>query len=282
MEKTRTILFPTDFSESARNAMRYGMQLYKGRGYKYVLLNTVEPTTASSNAGMIVNMSEILAKDSLEGLQKDKEWLEGLPESDGCVVETVQMFGEFVSCLRHCIRDKGIDMVIMGTTGASGLKEFFVGSNAAAVIQDIALPTLTVPFNADFDGINRIVYATDLNPLAKYDFLEFLREIAKNRNAKLTLLHVVKSTSRIAESDKEGAKQKMMSFFEGIDAEFITVDHEDTVEGIQEYIKNEPGVDMLTMVPRKKNFFEKIFTKSVAKKVAYHSSVPMLTLQQVH
>lgn len=280
MEKVKTILFPTDFSESARNSMRYGLQLYKGRGYKYVLLNSVEPTTASSNAGMIVNMSEILAKDSLDGLKKDKEWLESLPEAEGCSFETVQMFGEFISCTRHIIRDKKIDMVIMGTTGASGLKEFFVGSNAAGVIQDIAVPTLTVPFNADFDGIDRIVYASDLKVLSDYSFLSFLKEIAVKRNARLTLFHVVKTSSKISESDKEEAKAKMLGYFDGVNVDFESLESEDTVEGIQAYMKLNKDVDLLAMVPRKKNFFEKIFTKSVAKKVAYHSSIPMLTLQK--
>jgi nucleotide-binding universal stress UspA family protein len=279
-EIKKTILFPTDFSESAHNAMRYGLQLYKGRGYKYILLNTVEPATASSSAGMIVNMSEIMAKDSLEGLKKDKQWIEGLPEANGCEIETVQMFGEFVSCLRHIIRDKKVDMVVMGTTGASGLKEFFVGSNAAAVIQDISIPTLTVPFNADFDGIKRIVYATDLKPFKGLEFLRFLKDIVNRREADLSILHVVKSSSKITEGDKNVAKDQLGEYFSDIDVDFASVEAEDTVEGIQGFMRSNKDVDLLTMVPRKKNFFEKIFSKSVAKKVAYHSSIPMLTLQQ--
>lgn len=279
MEGNRIILFPTDFSESARNAMQYGLQLYKGRGYKYVILNSVEPTTASSNAGMIVNMSEILAKDSLEGLAKEKEWLESLPEAEGCHFETVQMFGEFVSCIKHIIRDKSIDMIIMGTTGASGLKEFFVGSNAASVIQDIHIPTLSVPFNADFEQINRIVFATDLATIKNPEFLAFLLEIAKRREAKLTLFHVIKSSSKISNKEKEEAKERLLNYFSDVNVDFDSLENEDTVEGIQAYMKLHKDVDILTMVPRKKNFFEKIFTKSVAKKVAYHSSVPMLTLQ---
>ena len=94
MEK-RTVLIASDFSEASRNAINYGLRLYQGRGYHYILLNTVEPNTASSNAGMIVNVSEIMAKDSLEGLKKEKDWVETLPENEGNTLETVQMFGEF-------------------------------------------------------------------------------------------------------------------------------------------------------------------------------------------
>ena len=280
MEGSKTILFPTDFSESARNAMKYGLNLYKGRGYKFVILNSVEPSSASSSAGMIVNMSEMRAKDSLEDLKKDKDWLESLPEAKGCFIETAQMFGEFIGCLRHIIKDKSIDMVIMGTTGASGLKEFFVGSNAASVIQDIDIPTLTVPFNADFDGIKRIVFATDLKPLGDYGFLHFLKEILLDRDARLTLFHTLKSSSKISNDEKETSKDSLKKYFEGARIDFESLESEDTVEGIQAFMRLNKDVDLLTMVPRKKNFFEKIFSKSVAKKVAYHSSIPMLTLQK--
>lgn len=280
MDSKKTILLPTDFSESARNAMKYGLQLYKGRGHKFVVLNTVEPAAATSSAGMIVNMNELMANDSLEGLKKNKKWLESLPESEGSEIESIQMFGEFVSCLKHIIKEKSIDMVIMGTTGASGLKEFFVGSNAASVIQDIAIPTLTVPFNANFGGIRRIAFATDLKPYKSHKFLRFVKEIAIKREARLTILNVTKSVSKIKPADKETAKANFMSYFEGANVDYGTYSNEDTVEGIQGYIRDNGDVDLLVMVPRRKNFFEKIFSKSVAKKVAYHSTVPMLTLQE--
>ncbi|MBD80808.1 MAG: hypothetical protein CL840_17970 [Crocinitomicaceae bacterium] len=280
MKGSITILLPTDFSESARNAMRYGLQLYKGRGCNFIMLNSVEPTTSSSSAGMIMNMSEILTKDSLEGLKKDKEWIEALPEAEGCSVETVQMFGEFLGCVNHIIKDRSIDMVIMGTTGASGLKEFFVGSNAASVILDVNLPTLTVPFNAKFEGISKIVFATDFNLFKSLDHLQFLKEIAIRREAQLTLLHVTKSSSKISEENKAKSRDHLLKYFEDCSVNVEYSKNDDTVEGIQAYMRKNTDADILAMVPRKKNFFEKIFSKSVAKKVAYHSRVPMLTLQQ--
>lgn len=279
MDDLRTILLPTDFSDSARNAILYGLQLYKGREYKFILLNSVEPATSSSSAGMIVNMSEMMAKDSLEGLTKEKKWIESLPEFKGCSIEIAQMFGEFLGCVNHIIKEKSIDMVIMGTTGASGLKEFFVGSNAASVIHDVSLPTLTVPFNASFDEITKIVFATDFKPLNDWSHVLFLKEIAIRRKAELVLLHVNKSSSKISDSDKARAKDQLLNYFEGCNTKVEYRVNEDTVGGIQDYMSKNNDVDMITMVPRKKNFFEKIFSKSVAKKVAYHSSVPMLTLQ---
>ena len=63
---------------------------------------------------MILNMAEILAKDSLEGLSKDKNWIKSLPEAENCSIETVQMFGEFLSCVKHIIKNKnGIETQII-------------------------------------------------------------------------------------------------------------------------------------------------------------------------
>lgn len=280
MKGPRTVLLPTDFSESARNAIQYGLQLYKDRGYNFVLLNSVELTTSSSSAGMILNMAEILAKDSLERLSKDKDWIKSLSEAENCNIETVQMFGEFLSCVKHIIKDKTIDMVIMGTTGASELKEFFVGSNAASVLLEINLPTLTVPFNSKFNGIRKIVFATDLKPIKNCNHLLFLKEIGIKRNAKIVILHIKKSSSKISETDKIIAKDIRLEYFSDCDVDMVYSENEDTIEGIQDYMDKNMDVDIITMVPRKKNFLAKIFSKGVAKKVAYHSTVPMLTLQE--
>lgn len=279
MNSKKLILFPSDFSESSRCAMKYGLQLYAGRGYKYILLNTVEPTGSSSSAGMMLNMSEIITKDSLEGLAKEKKWLESQPEAEGCEFETVQMFGEFTNCVKHLIKEKPIVGIIMGTTGASGLKEFFVGSNAAAVIQDISLPTLTVPFEAHFNGISRVVFATDMNILDDYSFLAPIKEIVIKRKAKLSILHVIKKSSKISLPNKELARKKLEEYFGETNPTFETIESNDTVEGINHYMAQNKDVDIIIMVPRRKNFFEKIFSKSVAKKVAHHSSIPMITLQ---
>ena len=168
--------------------------------------------------------------------------------------------------------------MILGTTGASGLKEFFVGSNAASVIQEISIPVLTVPFQADFNNIENILYATDLKKLKNRSILDFLKNLMERRGASMTLLNVVKSSSKVSASDKEAEKKALMDYF-GTEVGFETVSNEDTVEGINAFIENRERVDIIAMVPRKKNFFEKIFSKSIAKKVAYHSRIPMLTLQ---
>lgn len=275
----RTILLPTDFSASARSAMQYSQQLYMGRGYKYIILNTVEPNAASSNAGMIVNMSEIIAKESLEGLKKEKEWLSSLPESEGNLVETVQMFGEFVNCVNQIVKDKAVDMVILGTTGASGLKEFFVGSNAATIIQEISVPVLTVPFHANFKEINQVVYATDLKTLKNPNILQFLKDLVIKRSAELILLNVVKEESKVSVDQKAREKEFLLNYFDSVGVSFESIKSEDTVEGINAYVKSRNDIDVIAMVPRRKNFFEKIFSKSIAKKVAYHANIPILTLQ---
>lgn len=274
----KTILLPTDFSDSARNAIEYALKLYAGRGYHYVLLNTVETNTASS-AGMMVNMSEILIKDSHEGLKKDQEWMQTLKEFDGCTLETFQVFGNLVDCIRQILKERKIDAVVLGTTGASGLKEFFVGSNASSVIQESPIPVLTVPFNAVFKPIHSIVYASDLNGLKNNETLSFLKNLLLNRSAHLIVLNVIKSSSKVAEVQKEEELERLKTYFSPGTFELATIENDDTVDGINEYTKKHRDVDIITMVPRRKNFFEKIFTKSVSKKVAYHSQVPMLTLQ---
>lgn len=276
MEK-RTILLPTDFSDSARNAIEYGLKLYANRGYHFILWNCVDPGTASGT-GLMVNLSKILIEDSQKGLKEDLKWVEDNNLLEGNTIEAMHMTGAFLSCIGEVVKKRNVYSLILGTTGASGLKEFFVGSNAAEIIQESPVPVLTVPFNAVYKPIKSVVYATDLNKLRKIETLDFLKNLLIKRSATLSIFHVEKSISRIKEADRMQQKEVLLDYFKDIDVEFETLINEDTVEGVNEYIKKHKDTDILVMVPRRKNFFEKIFTKSVAKKVAYHSHVPMLTL----
>jgi len=108
--------------------------------------------------------------------------------------------------------------------------------------------------------------------------LDFLKNLLIKQSATLSIFHVEKSMSKVKLDDRNAQKKVLMDYFKDVDVEYETLVNEDTVEGVNEYIKKHKQADILVMVPRKKNFFEKIFTKSVAKKVAYHSHVPMLTL----
>lgn len=276
---SRTVLLPTDFSESAHHAIDFALRFYEGRPYHYVFLNAVEPTTASSNAGMIVSMSEILTRDSLAGLKKELEWVHSLPHAASATFETIQMFGDVVNCTEQLVADRHIDVVIMGTTGASGLKEFFVGSNAAAVIQDIPVPVVTIPFQAAYTGMRKILYATDFKPLKSPQILEFLKKMVHVRNAELHILNIVKPDSKVTLSDKEKEKARLTSYFSDSKVFFHHVSHPDTVEGINQFVSQHDDINLICMIPRKKSFFEKIFSKSIAKKVAYHARIPMLTMQ---
>ena len=273
----RTILLPTDFSDSSRNAIEYGLKLYAGRGYHFILFNSIDPGTASGT-GMMMNLSKIVIDDSKAGLEKDIEWIKEKGLDKGCTVEAVHMTGHFSQCIRSIVKNKNVYSIILGTTGASGLKEFFVGSNAAEIIQDSPVPVLTVPFNAVYKSVKSVVFATDLNKLYNIGMLDFLKNLLIKQSATLSIFHVEKSMSKVKLDDRNAQKKVLMDYFKDVDVEYETLVNEDTVEGVNEYIKKHKQVDILVMVPRKKNFFEKIFTKSVAKKVAYHSHVPMLTL----
>ena len=276
MEK-RTILLPTDFSDSSRNAIEYGLKLYAGRGYHFVLLNSIDPGTASGT-GMMMNLSQIVIEDSKAGLEKDLEWIKDKELDKDSSIESIHMTGLFSQCIRAVVKKKQVYAIVLGTTGASGLKEFFVGSNAAKIIQESPVPVLTVPFNAVFKPIKSVVFATDLNKLHNIKLLDFLKNILIRRSATLSIFHVEKSISRVKFEDRNDQRELLIKYFENVDVEYETLVNEDTVEGVNEYIKKHKQANILVMVPRRKNFFEKIFTKSVAKKVAYHSHVPMLTL----
>jgi len=94
-----------------------------------------------------------------------------------------------VDFILETIDKKKPDLVVMGTTGASGLKEMIIGSNTSTIVEKAKCPVIAVPEKKIFSAIKSITYATNYN-LTDIYALEKLVEIAKLFHAKITLLHV--------------------------------------------------------------------------------------------
>ncbi|MEM7185506.1 MAG: universal stress protein, partial [Bacteroidota bacterium] len=131
------VLVPTDFSENAWNAIQYGVRLYQNTPCVFYLLH-VHISKRQENSGdtfangMLFELPQrVSRKKKLEEL---KESLEGCFENPNHRFESLQVNGLFVDGIRRAIAEHQIDLIVMGTKGASGLKEATIGSRTGEVI----------------------------------------------------------------------------------------------------------------------------------------------------
>jgi nucleotide-binding universal stress UspA family protein len=271
------ILVPTDFSVLSKVAVQYAIKIANKLNGRITLLHVVtinEPTRATMHE-RIRDLEEDLirfAERDLHKLIKDvSKKVEPTKPLSCSVVRT----SDFTEAIRKEVKRLRIGLVVMGTRGASGLKKAVVGSNTASVIELSQVPVLAVPNKAQFKGFKDIVYASDLKNLERE--LKTVFVYAEQFGSTIHLVHVVPTGKDVDEIEEKIEKVVKKLKFKNI-VSLVLVDRD--IEGaIDQYI----GVckaDLLAMFTHDLSFYEKLFDRSMTRKMAFQSSVPLLAFKK--
>ena len=276
------ILVPTDFSDNALKAITYASEIAQKSDAAIFLLHVIEPAI-----GMIMDsfaqanlFMEDVVKERSEQLDLIRKTInENYP---GIKVETEVASGTILHSILDFAGAKEVDLIVMGTTGASGLKEMFMGSVAAGIISRTKIPVLTVPVVYEMEPPDAIVLATNqfekdrkiLNPIIS---------VARLFSA---IIHVVvfKNTGGDENADYIYNEEQLNSYIHFLKETFPDIIFKgELLEGkdfeitIDRY-SNQNEADIIAMITYPKNFFERISGKSVTKKMAFHSTFPLLAI----
>ncbi len=277
----KNILFPTDFSQNAENALSYAVDFARQVRGNLILFHAYSVQLIDPNMPAEIYLSayqeeEKSAKESLEelktrivGSNKDSSG------NDLFSTEAVVSQGLVVEETLSMIKDFKIDIVVMGTHGSSGITELILGSNTASIIEKSPVPVLAIPHNTGLREIRKIVYAYDDIRSGLPSFHKLL-SFASIYDADITLLHIIESGKDTAELNKrEFEKIKSATSYDRISLELVH--EEDVLEGINQYV-NANDTDVLAMTIKKRTLFDRIFNRSLTKKMAYHTRIPLLAL----
>lgn len=162
----KKILVPTDFSANAKHALRVAASIadkVKGR-VEILHTNTAvayAPPLPDYYVPEAYDMTEYY-DNAAEELHQLKQELQSSGEFEHLKVETVVEEGFLYSTVRRIAEEDRADMIVMGTKGATGATEFFVGSNTEKVIRTAPCPVLAVPENSGPFRIKVVVLPTTL------------------------------------------------------------------------------------------------------------------------
>ncbi|HEX5171890.1 MAG TPA: universal stress protein [Cyclobacteriaceae bacterium] len=159
----KKILVPCDFSDQAVAAFRVALDIAKQSGGEVNLINIIEVPIMHDTVLMpTLNFEEALFKEMEANAKKQFEKLKVKFAKDFRKVKTIVTYGiTAVSILNH-IEENNIDMVVMGTKGASGLSELLIGSNAEKVVRRSPVPVLVVKKYVKLSSLKRIVFPSTL------------------------------------------------------------------------------------------------------------------------
>lgn len=282
MNNVKKVLIPTDFSDNAWDALTYAIRLYDDIPCKFYILNTflvgASHTSTIQNQARNTHLYRAIHDDSVHELDKIKNFLTKNLLNDKHEYITLSKAGILYNVVKNIILTENIDIVIMGTTGASGLKEVFMGSNTVKMINQINLcPILSVPKKYEYKEIEQVIFATGYKRNFNKNELHCLRELQLIHNFHIHVVHIVKEGLFISGKEANIAFLKEFIGTENLSFEEIDITNGHISDIIEEYADKHEA-HLICLLKYEHNIFELITHEPVIKKISFHSNIPLLIL----
>lgn len=271
----RKILIPTDFSVGARRAAQIGTAYAKQFDADIVLFHSFSVPAVDISAN--INIVDQLKTDASNELNRE---VNNLREEFGDIkIEGIFEFGPAVDWIQKIVEDKGIDLVIMGTKGETDAANLFFGSVASHVINNVSCPVLVIPKGNRSHTINEILFATDFH--FTNDTADYLAPVLQFVNEFEPFVHVVSMTLQVGlgSNVQNVEKMKLKELFKNTKHSFHYVETDNIEKGILNFAEKNK-CDLIVMLTRHYSLWDRIFHKSLSKKIALQSEIPMLFLHE--
>ncbi|MBW2961797.1 universal stress protein [Mesonia aestuariivivens] len=265
------ILLPTDFSDNAYNAISYALNFFKDEKCNFILLNTLY----NSDHIIYSSFNLIYKKNALRELNELKNKIITEFKNSNHEFELEFSLNTLYEEIESRVNNKEIDLIVMGTKGASGGKELLVGTHTVHAIQVAKCPLLVIPSAYKFRNIKHILFATKY----EIDFSEYQMNLIKNfAEANNAQIHTVYANFGNEFTDNQRrAKKNLNHFLDKVAHDFNSIAKDNVPEAIEEFNK-EVSNDLLVMIKHKRNFIEKILFPSIIKEIGFHTKFPFLVL----
>lgn len=271
-----TILVPTDFSKLSKVAVLYAARIAKKLKANVVVLAVISMNTSAATSIKWKKLQDEMIKMA----KQDADQLidEVRSQIKGKLEITYQYINGYPveSRIETYAVENRVDLIVMGTKGASGLKKVIMGSNTASVIGSSSRPVIAVPGETEFKQIKKIVYASDMTNISEE--IKTLAMFASTFNASIRVLHVIpfNSTKKI-DIKKNVAELIKQAKYSKIS---LTVSRNDRIIDAVDHFVEDQKADLLAMFTHKLDFFEKFFGLGVTRQLAFHARVPLLSFNK--
>ena len=272
----KKILVPTDFSDHAYYALQVAAQIAKKNGGEVLLLHMLElPHQAGDAIGSGHDLPEIMlfknsAINRLEELMDD-ECLEGLKVS-----EIIQFELAFDGIMKVSEKN-GVDLIVMGSHGASGFKEMFIGSNAEKVVRNSEVPVLIIKKDAGEFNVDKFVFASDFTDEIKKPFAKVV-EFANKFGAELQLAMInTPSNFKPTHIAQEIMKNFVSNFT--INKYSINIYNDVNVENGILNFSNHISADLIGVSTHGRKGIAHFFNGSISEDLVNHALRPVVTFK---
>lgn len=275
------ILIPTDFSANALNACRYALQLYEKQNCEWYFLNVFRTEGFSTRNLYIPEPGSEEFESAREFSEKN---LAALLDSLNLEFPNYRHRYHHISdsnflseSMKKGIAAHDIDLVVMGTQGATGARGVILGSNTVWAMEKIReCPVLAVPEGVAYRSLKEVVFPTDFKQVFKRKELNFLIALTARHEAAIRVLHVSRKGGSLS-PEQLANKNLLDEILKGSAHSHHTVTDEDVAEGLRIFVESRES-DLIAFINRKHFFFGSIFTRPLVKEIGYDATTPILAL----
>jgi nucleotide-binding universal stress UspA family protein len=277
----KNILFPTDFSPAAESAFIYALKVAEKLQATITTLHVYQLPDIHG-VHLPPSLQEVYDSLNLEAFENHRDFIPRLRQiaaennMERVDLKHALQEGEPIPSILRYARELESDFIIMGTKGATGLREILFGSVTAEVMENAECPVLAVPREAVFEGsLRNIAMITSFTDKEK-KALRWLLSFADLFGAQVFVANA-------ETANKEYYKTQialLQEEFEDVKGLFFTEMSGDYFQEPLSLFLEEKGMDLLATLTHKRSFIEELFNYSLSKQMAYHSKIPILTIQE--
>lgn len=277
----KKILVPTDFSDNANKALDYAVAMASKANAEIILLNTfaAAETTLSPARALVEEYNRSIEADANDQLKALKE---GIEANSGVEIAVKFMDGGAKDSILSVAAEENVDLIVMGTRGASGMERMLWGSTTTSVIGNSNVPVLAIPRGAGWKGIKNILFATRAFQANDKTFGPIL-QLAELEGATVHLVIFTDTDDKDLVNYLEHSRlfyayqDKLPARFKDLNFKIEHLEGKAFYETINQYVEDK-AIDLMVMSTHKRNFWQSLFNRSMTKKMTMYSDIPLLAL----
>ena len=276
------IAIPTDFSENADKAARFALELFRNRACRFYLVHTYTPSFFRAeyllhSPGQI-GLGDFYKQRVLDQLEAHKGRLQKAanPELHEFMVHAA--FNNLDAELNDMARKERLDLIVMGTQGATGAKEVLFGTHAVQVLHKAEVPVLVIPEAAEAGDLQDILFPTDFAPDFNKLDMKVFEGILERPGVTLHVLHAYTGADDAPE--RQQSREQLQQRLAGTQVKWSEVGDQGVVEAINRFALRQP-VQLLVMVRNQHTFLENILVTPVIDLIGFHTRIPFMVIPPV-
>lgn len=272
----KNILLLTDFSKNSINAIHYALQLFEDDICNFFLLHTQSPSSYMSDDLLLAGNESIynaMVTKTKRKLAKLIVQLESEFKNEKFSYEMLVDYDALPEAINQIEKSKSIDLIVMGTNGATGAKEVVFGSNTINVIRKVHIPTLVIPDGFEYKIPEEILLPLDIKDTLSGKPFKDVIKFTKRFGEKLHILRILPNNEDSEEASKD--IDNINSLVIDTKHEYHNINNVPMNYAVDNYTQSH-SIDLITLLVQQESLFERFFIGSPTTQISKNVRVPLL------